>query len=361
MNYFIHEEQLANSRSKKTGGTKARIDIDKIFKKIGFQQLTVKILPRIGNPDNISIDLYNHLKVMKLWEKQTAILNNEDTVYFQFPFEQHSIFLTSVLKSLNSKNVRIVAIIHDIESIRVTKRKDISYIKSHILKKEEKSIFNYCTDLIVLNQSMKNYLLKKGVIGPKLWVINIFDYFIPGYDKNQCKKPLFDKNKPIIIAGTLRKHKASYIYDLPGNMNFNLYGVGYLDQNRLNIKYCGSYLPDELPLKLSGSFGLAWDGDSIETCSGIYGKYLKINNPHKVSLYLSAGFPVIIWRKAAMADFILKNKCGIVIDSISDIESIRFKISDKEYKQLCKNANIVGQKLRQGWYLSNIVKMINLA
>ncbi len=32
--------------------------------------------------------------------------------------------------------------------------------------------------------------------------------------------------------------------------------------------YFGSFLPDELPAALEGGFGLVWDGDSAETCSG---------------------------------------------------------------------------------------------
>ena len=39
--------------------------------------------------------------------------------------------------------------------------------------------------------------------------------------------------------------------------------------------YFGSFLPDELPVALEGGFGLVWDGDSAETCSGVFGEYLR--------------------------------------------------------------------------------------
>ena len=32
-----------------------------------------------------------------------------------------------------------------------------------------------------------------------------------------------------------------------------------------------------------------WDGPSPDTCAGVYGAYLRYNNPHKTSLYLAAG------------------------------------------------------------------------
>ena len=56
------------------------------------------------------------------------------------------------------------------------------------------------------------------------------------------------------------------------------------------------------------NFGLVWDGTSLDGCNGRYGEYLKFNNPHKTSLYLSCGIPVIIWKEAALADFVEEHK-----------------------------------------------------
>ena len=109
-----------------------------------------------------------------------------------------------------------------------------------------------------------------------------------------------------MIAGNLRRHKAEYVYRLPDSQKFNLYGVGYEKQNKNNICYHGSFDPDELPFVLEGSFGLVWDGDSAETCSGVYGQYLKVNNPHKCSLYLATGLPVIVWKESTVARIVKK-------------------------------------------------------
>ena len=67
---------------------------------------------------------------------------------------------------------------------------------------------------------------------------------------------------------------------------------------------------------------------SSETCKGSFGEYLRINNPHKTSLYLASGIPVIIWSKAALAEFIEKNKCGITVDSLYEIAD-KLKINDR--------------------------------
>ena len=58
---------------------------------------------------------------------------------------------------------------------------------------------------------------------------------------------------------------------------------------------------------MEGSFGLVWDGISVETCAGVYGEYLKVNNPHKTSLYLASGIPVIIWKEAAWLSLLNAN------------------------------------------------------
>ena len=31
-------------------------------------------------------------------------------------------------------------------------------------------------------------------------------------------------------------------------------------------------MPDELPFAMKGSFGLVWDGESANTCTGIFGE-----------------------------------------------------------------------------------------
>ena len=115
-------------------------------------------------------------------------------------------------------------------------------------------------------------------------------------------------------------------------------------------------LPEELIYNLQGSFGLVWDGDSSATCTGVYGDYLKINNPHKTSMYLAAGIPVIIWEEAALANFIKKNHCGITIKSTDEIRNIIDNMLDEEYETLKANACKIGGKLRRGYFLKSAMK-----
>ena len=100
---------------------------------------------------------------------------------------------------------------------------------------------------------------------------------------------------------------------------------------------------------------MVWDGDSIDCCSGDWGEYLKLNAPHKVSLYIRCGLPILIWREAAMAEFIEKNNIGICIDSLRDINNIYKNLSQKEYNAMCENVQRVSQLMAEGNYFYKAV------
>ena len=117
-------------------------------------------------------------------------------------------------------------------------------------------------------------------------------------------------------------------------------------------------MADELPFVLNAEFGLVWDGPSVETCEGGYGKYLMYNNPHKASLYLVSGIPIIIWEKAALANFIVENKIGFTISSLNDINEKLEGLSDEEYRVMKQNTIIFSERLSKGFYLKKIIRNI---
>src|SRR5699024_6210027 len=98
--------------------------------------------------------------------------------------------------------------------------------------------------------------------------------------------------------------KSKFIYKFPSELKkskVNLYGNGYIG-NQIGLDYKGAFPSDKINSIIKGKYGLIWDGDRIDTCSGNVGNYLRYNNPHKLSMYLVANMPVIIWDKAAEAD-----------------------------------------------------------
>ncbi|UZW66162.1 hypothetical protein OC195_19990 [Priestia flexa] len=107
---------------------------------------------------------------------------------------------------------------------------------------------------------------------------------------------------------------------------------------------------------IEGSYGLIWDGESTETCTGLTGNYLKYNNPHKTSFYLSCGLPVVIWKEAALAPFIAENNLGIIVTSLKEMDDIISNISDKEYSIMKNNVLEVAEKVRNGFFTKKAIE-----
>ena len=77
---------------------------------------------------------------------------------------------------------------------------------------------------------------------------------------------------------------------------------------------------------------------------------MRYNNPHKTSLYLSSGIPVITWSQAAIADFIKQHNVGIVIDDLNRIDEVLANVTKDQYLELKHNAEQLAAKLRDGFY-----------
>ena len=114
------------------------------------------------------------------------------------------------------------------------------------------------------------------------------------------------------------------------------------------MKYCGQYTPEQLPQVLRGGFGLVWDGDEIQSCSGVYGSYLRYNNPHKTSLYLACGLPVIVWDQSAIAEYVVEHHLGLAVRSLEELPRRLQRMDRAEYAALCQGAAEMGERLRRG-------------
>lgn len=336
MNYFLSDVIVGT----KDAGFKARFDIEKILEDNKLKKIT-------NGAKNIdkSNNLLNHIRIRNGWIVKLNNLKKGDNLVIQFPLAYRTIFLRNILKMLKRKGVNIILLIHDLDMYRARRLKT----KLRIVL-EEGNIFKIVDKIIVHNNQMKKLLMSRGVSAEKLVSLNIFDYLVDdnGYPKN------IDYGKELIVAGSLRKYKVGFLYKGPKQGIYNLYGVGYT-ADFPNLKYMGSFPPNDLPNILKGSYGLIWDGDSLDTCTGPYGEYLRINNPHKTSLYLSSGIPVVIWKEAALADFVIENNVGIAVDSLENIESILDRVTKEDYDKMKKNAYRLSKKLRSGYFTMNAI------
>ncbi len=350
MNYYINETISGDP----TAAIKARDDISFILKnKAGLIPLTLEYDFHIGVDKDIrsSLDkLKININVKRAWKKALRKLHKGDSLFIQMPVLQKPLLLALNLYMLRLKGCDIYFLIHDFEALRDAKNRNESLMWRLRSFVEEHLVLLQGDKYIVHNSRMKQRMVRAGFKPDTMAELQIFDYIIDDEDTGITSMPYEADKTEIIIAGNLMRYKSGYIYDLPGGLYFNLYGIGYEGKTDDYIRYHGAFPAEELPQKLKGKFGLIWDGDSTESCSGVYGDYLRYNDPHKASLYLACGIPVIIWREAALSELVEKEGCGLIIDSLSELKDKFDSMSQSEYIMLKDNAIRVGKSLRRGEY-----------
>ena len=356
MEYYIQEQKFADETSK-TAWSKARDDAERICESIGFRGISV--CPDLGDRVNVGkLDKVKmNFQMKKIWRECLSVLQPGDTLLIQLPVIHNCLFLSGVLKELKKRNVHIIGLIHDLELLRMSIDQNMGFSSRMRIQIEEKGALQNCNRIIVHNEKMKNFLIQQKIESERMVSLEIFDYLMePEICQVVESRPIPEEYDRLIVAGNLSPNKAGYVYQVPENVDVNLYGVLYQPGERKNHHYQGAFPPGELPAKLEGGFGLIWDGPSAESCVGTYGEYLRYNNPHKTSLYLASGIPVVIWEKAALADFVLRENVGIVANSISDAEQRVAAISNEAYRVMYRNAQAIGKKLREGDYLKRAIE-----
>lgn len=351
--YILRES--SNTENRYNAGSKAREDVDSILVGMG----AVPVVCEFDFTDDRAAfgrlkKLIYHFATMRSWEKQLNSVPDGSTVVIQFPVRAHTVLLGRVIDSLRKRSVRTIAIIHDLDALR----NSYYYGKNphgFRLKLEEISALKKFDIVVAHNEKMKAALSGRfGVNRDSIVSLEIFDYVIPDEIMDRRGKNDQPENG-VIVAGNLDPDKCGYLYKLPRVADFELYGSNYKGDYADYVHYNGAFLPHELPASMNGRYGLIWDGDDISTCSGIFGEYLKINNPHKTSLYLACGIPVIIWKEAAIADFVLSHECGVAIQSIDEIADVFEKTTDEAYRKIKRNAEEIGRKLRAGFYTGKAI------
>ena len=203
---------------------------------------------------------------------------------------------------------------------------------------------------------MKIYLVERGIKKENIFVLELFDYLCNSNIVE--RKSELDKEFKVIYAGNLIETKSPFIYQINQNkINFtiDLYGKGVEKNISDKISYKGAFSPDELPSKLEGDLGLVWDGNFDESDENQKMKnYTKYNNPHKLSCYIAAGIPVIVWRKAAIADLVDKYNIGYKISNIYDINNLDLSDYDKKLK----NVRELSKKVRTGYFTTRVMDEI---
>lgn len=324
-------------------GTKANQDISDIAERLGFKPVTIRM-------NTVRHSAYGKMKrqagYYSDWKNAVKIIPESSVVLLQHPFHHKQLTREKNLLSLKAKRIKFISVVHDVEELR-------GFRYSDYYRREFEFMLEIADMIIVHNERMKQWFEEQGVSADKLITLDIFDYLL---DKRTKGKEFV---KSLTIAGNLDTSKSGYIAELGKlpEICFDLYGANFDPSIKSfpNIAYHGEYPIDVIPSKLSGGFGLVWDGNSIDGCKGQSGQYLQYNNPHKLSLYLASGLPVVIWEGAAEAAFVKKYDVGFCVESLEELSGIMDSVDASEYAKLCTNAGRLSEGLCSGEYAEKAI------
>ena len=310
------------------GGNKAKDDVTFFLtQKADFYKLNILI-----HKNKIRKFIYSNFQL-----KNEIIHSNADNFILQYPVVSEYLERKFINLIRRYTKAKIYFLIHDISGLQYPD------IVSSGFSKRELELFRSTDGLIVHNQAMEDWLHQHNV-NVKMVQLGLFDY-----KSDDPMQPNIPFEKTVCFAGGLGR--AGFLQKLDVRTKIHAMGPNPLPGYPSNVIYDGKFLPSELNAHLLQNFGLVWSGDRTDTCSGNLGHYLKYNDPHKVSLYLSNGIPVIIWKQAALATEIEENGLGFSISSLSEIDEKMNNITEADYKQMKDKAQEIGYQLRNGHFI----------
>lgn len=318
-----------------SAGNKAKTDNEDTLVEMGAINLG---LPRTIRNSKILAFFLDLIGIIRA----CILLQKDDVLFLQYPVKKYFSFLCHVA---HLKGAKTVSLIHDLGSFR---RKKLT------IQKEINRLSN--SDYIIAsNEKMKGWLEEYGLQKP-VGALGLFDY----RSESKCPEEVTEREQvKVVYAGALSMKKNSFLIELSKTLSHwqllvcgNKEGLQGLQNNPL-ITY-QSFVPSEEFIKhIDADFGLVWDGDSLDGCSGEYGQYLKWNSPHKVSFYLRAGLPLIIWKEAAVAPIIEEAGAGITIRSLKELDGKLANLTPEQKKEMKKQAVNLAQKLNKGRFLQD--------
>lgn len=317
-------------------GAKFPFDVMIIASKVGYKSINI----------NEGYSLKRIYKFALDFLKLTVIKRNSVVIYIDRVDQTLSRMM--VYWVLKKKNAQVIPLIEDIDVLRtITDRK---IIENEILRLKFSKVIisqNY-----VMSDYIKMYLKKCNTVN-----LEILD-FISEKIKNRTN--VHKGNKWVITyGGNLSYSQSGFIYNLPqyDNIKFYVYGVN-VNEDLLPeyIAYRGFFEANECVNKLDGDWGLVWNGETLYIDeNNLKSQYYNYVCPHKLSMYLLCGMPVIVYENSAMAKYVKNHDCGIVIKNIEQIPEIINQISNERYISILENVYKVANELSKGLNLERAI------
>ncbi|MBR9852993.1 MAG: beta-1,6-galactofuranosyltransferase [Algicola sp.] len=328
-----------NYKFSKNAASKPKMDCENILSKIGFKNLGFKQSNHPSSAFGAIISFFGITKGL-------ILLPFSSTLCMQYPLSK---FFNYKIAVARLKGCKVVLIVHDVKTL-MGKNKNVE---------KEMKRFNKANVLVLHNEVMMKWFAENGYKG-KMVPLYLFDYLL-SYGQELPEAPK-NAGREVVFAGGLGMEKSAFLYMADElkkkNFTLKLYGNGYQKEKVANnsiLDYQGVFAPDEVLDKMKGNYGLVWNGNAIKECDGAFGKYIQYNNPHKTSLYLLAGLPVIVWAKAAVAKLIEEEQIGFAISSLDELSEKLNGIDEDTYSKMVSNVKEIRHKITNGHFLQEAI------
>ncbi len=321
---------------------KSRVDLHQIYQSLGFELLKKE---DVTVEDEKFQNMRRNSKALSGYVNEIIAAIDErcnpgDYLFMDFPFAIKFLGLSKIATYAHSKKVKVVFFIHDLDGVR---------FQNPLLNLLDSSCLDLAYALVSASPAMDRTLLEDLKVSHRPHIVDYryWDYLCPDVENEK-------RDYLLCFAGNLAK--SSFLSQMPEELyrrGVSLYGKGMRTDYR--GKFLGEHNPIDIVSEVDGYFGLVWDGKSAKTCSGNFGKYLRINTSHKFALYMAAHKPVIVWKESPLAETVKEKGIGFSVSSLDEIADVVSSLSLSDYWEMRKNVDILRKDIITGNHLKEVL------
>lgn len=286
-----------------------------------------------------------------------AGLKRNDTVIVHWPISFNDRYIQFMIDEIKMFGAKLVYLVDDMSAWRVSgqldeagARENLDWFESTTYGLENRYL-KQGDGIILHSRPMYERLKRQFEVTGDTLTENVAFYGPSGY-RTVYFQDRRKNGQGVDYAGNL--DKAPFLKELPSDFKLNVYGGQPQDEelkNHENIRLHPHVDPEAIAQMLKGSFGLIYDSESYPEVTGILGEYEQYNTPAKFPMYLAANEPVILWSKAPMAQFVEKNRIGLIIDDLSQLPEKVAAVTDEQYEDMLNNVERISPLIRNGYYV----------
>lgn len=264
-----------------------------------------------------------------------------DIAILQYPMWNLPSFDETLLDLLSCyKGLKKVVFVHDMWSLTS---------ESHrFILKREVGILNRADLVILPSRQMEDFLRSEGLTVKKTVIQRMWDFPVT---IDSLVRPKF--GRVINFAGNVMEPK--FVFAREWNYDEVELRVTAKDADWAqgnNIRFLGWFTDDTLlvnALRCSGGFGLLWSEDFY------WREYMKMNACYKLSAYLAAGIPVIVWSEIPEKDTIIRKNLGLAVDSLDEAVEKVSAMTQEEYDKMVDDVAVFSELVRGSYFAKKIL------